>query len=112
MSNESAVGERVLIRTAHNKIRKATIHPVPRQWRDHRERDNWTTKGKFPKAWVKDDESGAVCPWPLSDIFDDAQTASEVVARYDKDSYDNRREEPKWRKPLTTKSSRSRPTRS
>lgn len=73
------VGQRVVARDAHNALRAGTLAPVPREWRDGTGSEIQTTKGEFPKVWVRFADSGHVVPWPAWDVFTDIGQAEAEV---------------------------------
>lgn len=62
------VGQPVLMRDVAGEMHRAIVAPVPRDWRDCARNDATTTRGNFPKAWVKFKSNGQAIPWPLADI--------------------------------------------
>ncbi len=72
------VGQHVAVRDAIGRIRRAVICEVPQAWRARRGRAAgsivWTTRGEFPKAWVRfipPTTADRPIPWPVEDIFTD-----------------------------------------
>ena len=72
------VGQRVAVRDATGAIHRAVITEVPYLWRARRGPAcgslAWTTRGEFPKAWVRLQGRGRPAnippvPWPIEDIF-------------------------------------------
>lgn len=61
-----AVGDHVVARDAFGRWRDAEVCPVPPEWRDGSFSHATTTRGDFPKAWLRFD--GEPIPWPVSDI--------------------------------------------
>jgi hypothetical protein len=68
------VGDHVIARDAHNRLRRATVAAVPRTWQDGLH-ESWTTKGHFPKRWLRFEDSGRIVPWPIEDVFIDLKAA-------------------------------------
>lgn len=71
------VGQRVVVRTAFNSLKRAEIATVPRDWRDISRSETVTSRGAFLKAWVRIEGREPV-PWPLEDVFTDLAQAEEA----------------------------------
>lgn len=74
------VGRRVVARDTRNRLRPGTVDPVPHSWRVDGCGPAWTTKGAFPKVWIRSAETGSVVPWPAEDVFSDIDEAEAAVA--------------------------------
>lgn len=79
------VGSRVVARDAGNQLHSGAIERVPADWRDQSGSESHTTKGAFPKVWVRFVETDAVVPWPAEDVFTDAERANAAVAAHEAD---------------------------
>lgn len=73
------LGQRVVARDAHNKLLPATVVPVDAYWRDASDSKTYTTRGDFPKVWLRFQKSGHIAPWPAVDVFSDLAEAEAAV---------------------------------
>lgn len=66
------VGDEVVARNAHGDYLRVRVCQVPRDWRDGSGSHATTSKGAFPKAWVRRPGAAPV-PWPVEDLHWPAQ---------------------------------------
>jgi hypothetical protein len=63
-----------------SRLHKATVASIPRDWRDQSQSEVTTTRGAFPKVWLRF-AKGSLVPWPTEDVFTNVEAARTAVAR-------------------------------
>lgn len=61
------VGDRLIAVDAAGRPHHVVVEPVPREWRDESGSHGSTTRGWFPKAWVRFAD-GSVSSWPVDGL--------------------------------------------
>jgi hypothetical protein len=83
-SEDLQVGQHVIVRDASNNLLKATVAPVPRDWRDRSGSEVRSSRGQFAKVWVNVVDhivrTEHAVPWPEEDVFSDLAVAEAAVA--------------------------------
>ena len=73
------IGDHVVARDAYNRLKKAVVVAVPREWRDRTGSEIVTTRGAFPKHWLWFPDTKHTFPWPAEDVFSDLAAAQAAV---------------------------------
>lgn len=74
------LGQRVIATDPSRKLHPAVIVTIPMDQRDSSGSQTYTTKGAFPKVWLRFPRfRGAVIPWPAADVYTDLDEAKAAM---------------------------------